>query len=168
MRVVGVDPSSSSTGFTYVVDGELKAKAVWTPPKKTTPRPAALVDYEDSFDGWIGRIIDHLEPGQSIDLAVVEELGMTRGHKTVRALSHFEAATYIVLERRRIPIMLIKAGKARNTVLGIPVTATKDEALAAVREQFPQIRWSPVNHGGPDEADAFVLAMAGPEVLRER
>lgn len=166
MRVVGVDPSSSSTGFCHVVDGELVAKAVWKPSARVT-RAAALVDYMDSFDAWLTQLEVNLG-GCTIDLGVVEELSVTRGHKTVRALSHFEAATYIVLERRKIPIMQIKAGKARNVVLGIPITSTKEEALTAVRMQFPAIRWSPVNQGGPDEADAMVLALASSKVLREQ
>lgn len=161
MRVVGADPSSSSSGFSYVVDDVLKAKAVWTPRKKAT-RAAALVEYEDSFGAWLDGL------GHRPDLAVVEELAVARGHKTVRALSHFEAATYMALERRKIPIMTVKAGKARNIVLGISVTSSKEDAFTAVRMQYPDIRWSQKDRGGLDEADSFVLAKAGPEVMREQ
>lgn len=161
MRVLGIDPSSSSSGFSYVVDDQLRRKAVWTPPKKAT-RPAALVDYEDCLGEWIDSL------GSTVDLGVVEELAVMRGAKVVRALAHFEGSSYVVLERRRIPILTVRAGKARNLVLGIPVTSSKEDTFIAVCEQYPDIRWSRKDRGGLDEADSFVLAKAGPLVLREQ
>lgn len=158
MIVLGVDPSSSSTGLAEVTDGDLTYHAVWTPPKKST-RPAQLLDYSLALDEW-------LSTRSMIDLAVVEELSVTRGWKTVRALAHFEAATYIVLERRRIPIVTIKPGAARNWVLGMPITSTKAEVLVEVRRRWPKMRLPAINQGGGDVADAFVMALAGPQSLR--
>lgn len=167
MRVVGVDPSSSSSGLTYLVDGALIGKAVWKPTPKMT-RPAALMDYEDSLREWLRSIKARLKPGQEIDLAVVAQLANIRGMKVVRALAQFEGATYIAIERQKIPILTVTDAMARHTVLGLPITSSKADAHIAVREQFPDLRWSPVKQGGEDEIDSFVVAKAGPLVLRQQ
>jgi Holliday junction resolvasome RuvABC endonuclease subunit len=157
--VLGVDYSSKSTGVVELTDGEMTDHAVWTPPKRTT-RPAELNDYFDSFTTWLG--------DRPIDLAMVEDPKVKRGYKTVRTLSHFEAITFLVLERRRIPIRMAQPGEARLIVLDLPVTSNKEAVLAAVRVKFPEAKFPPVNQGGGDVADAFVQGKAAPEILRRR
>lgn len=159
MIVLGCDTSSKSTGLAEVTDGELTDQAVWTPPKKAT-RPAELLDYYRSLIGWL------CNGHERVDLAIVEELSVTRGWKTVRALSHFEAVTYLALEEREIPIRTIKPGTARNWVLGMKITSSKEEVLAEVRRRWPDLRLPPSNQGGGDVADAFVIGKAAPEILR--
>jgi Holliday junction resolvasome RuvABC endonuclease subunit len=157
VRVLGVDPSSSSTGLA-LVDGErLVDSAVWKPTSKMT-RPDALLDYEDSLSEWL--VVG------PFDLAVVEELSVTRGWKTVRALAHFEAVTYVALARRRIPMITIKPGAARNWVLEMDITSSKEEVHAEVKRRWPDLRLPRVDQGGGDVADAYVMALAGPEALR--
>jgi Holliday junction resolvasome RuvABC endonuclease subunit len=155
--VLGCDVSSKSTGLAEVADGELTDQAVWTPPKKAT-RPGELNEYFDALTEWIG--------DRPVDLAMVEDPKVRRGFKTIRALTQFETITLLVLERRRIPIRRSQPGVARQIVLGLNVTAGKDEVLAAVRDQFPNIKLPPVNQGGGDVADAFVQGLAAPEILR--
>ena len=140
-----------------MTDGDLTDCAVWTPPKKAT-RPGELRDYYDSFTEWLD--------GRPVDLAVVAQLAMSRGHTTTRVLAHFESPTYIVLERRSIPILTIKDGEARNWALGLKITSTKEEAHEEVRRRYPKIKVPPMNRGGGDVLDAFVAALAGPEALR--
>lgn len=169
MLVLGVDPSSSCTGLALVRGEELVSHAVWTPPKRAT-RPAGLLDYRKSMSDWIEvvrlRTFDHGELGPLPDLAVVEELSVTRGWKTVRALAHFEAITYLVLEEFGIPIKTVKPGAARNWVLDMKITSSKEDVHAEVRRRWPDLKLPPVNRGGGDVADAYVVALAAPEILR--
>lgn len=163
MLVLGIDVSSSSTGMTLVDGTRLIAKAVWRPPKGKTTRPRALLDYYRSLSDWIEEL---RKDGHCPDVAIVEELGVHRGFKTVRALSHFEGVTYLVLEEQDIILRTVKAGVARHMVLGMNPNSPKDAVLAEVRRRWPKIRWSPKGQGGEDEADAFLVALAAPEVLR--
>lgn len=156
MIVVGVDPSTTSTGLAEVVDGEMTDHAVWTPPKRST-RPAALRDYEDSFSEWIG--------DRPIDVAVVA-LPISRSHKVTRALALIESPTFIVLERRGVPVLEIKDGEARNWALGLPITSSKEQAHEEARRRYPNLRVPPSNQGGEDVLDAFVAALAAPEALK--
>lgn len=164
MIVLGGDVSSKSTGLALVRREELLEQAVWTPPKKAT-RSAELLEYYVEFSNWLTVAEDNW--GQ-IDLAVVEELSVTRGWKTVRALSHFEAITYLALEQHSIPLRTIKPGAARNWVLGLPITSEKAVVLAEVRRRWPDLRLPPSNQGGGDVADAYVMGLAGPEALRRQ
>lgn len=158
MIVLGCDVSSSSTGLARVRGDDLLDYAVWTPPKKAS-RPAAILEYEQSLDKWL--------EGKEIDMAVVEEPGGGGlGFRTIRSMAHFESITYLVLERRKIIIVVVKAGHARNLVLGMKITASKEEAHAEVKRRWPGLKLPPANRGGPDVADAFVQAKAGPEFLR--
>lgn len=161
MRTLGIDASSSSTGLVRQTNGVLIEKAVWKPSKQADKIKGAyrLFEYFTDLSAWVGL------RRSEIDLAVIEELGMVRGAKTVRVLSHFEAISVVVCKRHGIPTVQIKAGVARNLVLGLNPNCSKPEVLEAVRSRYPEIKWSPVNQGGTDEADAFVLALAGPESL---
>lgn len=159
MIVLGFDVSSSSTGIVEVTDGKMTDQAVWKPPKKTTVRPASINDYFMSITEWL-----RLRPA---DLAVV--VGPAgRSFKTIRAISHFESITFLVLERRGVPIKELKDSEARNWVLGLPIGSSKEEAHAEVRRRYPDLRLPPINQGGGDVADAYVAALAGPEAMRRQ
>lgn len=162
MLVHGADTSSSSSGFALVDGYDLRHKARWAPPPRAS-RPVALLDYYRSLHGLLDDLESHdLMP----EVAIVEELSVTRGHKTVRALSHFEGVTYLVYEERGVIVKTIKPGEVRAAVLDLPITASKLQVLAEVRRRWPDIRWSPSNQGGEDEAEAFVTALSWEKVLR--
>lgn len=153
MRTLGVDPSSSSTGLALTVDRALVDKAVWKPPSGRRTDAERLLHYHRWFYAWLSM--------REVDMAVVEELAVKRGWRTVRALAHFEATTLLTLEMREIIIVQARAGQARNYVLGMNPNSSKSDVLEEVRRRWPDIRWLPKDRGGEDEADAFVLALAG-------
>jgi Holliday junction resolvasome RuvABC endonuclease subunit len=157
MRIVAVDVSSSSTGIAYVDDGALIDYGVWAPPKKAA-RPSALLDFITSLQEWIAWPI--------FDAAVMALPSMTRGHHTVRALAHFEAAAMIAFERRGLPVFEIKDGEARNWALGLKITASKEEAQEEVKKRYPDLKIPPMDKGGGDVIDAYVAALALPEAMR--
>jgi Holliday junction resolvasome RuvABC endonuclease subunit len=170
MFVMGVDPSSSCAGIVKIdiltaLQDPFQAlvwKGLWKPPARAS-RPDELLDYSDCLDEVLG-------DGPLPDVAVVLRLASMRGAKTVRTLSHFESATYIVLARRRVPILTVRDSDARHHVLGLKITASKEEAIKATVERFPGIKWSPFGEKfdgpGGDEIDAFIGALSAPAIMR--
>lgn len=156
MIVLGVDPSSTHCGLVELAGDQITDRAIWIPPKRANVF-AKLVDYESSLDSWIG--------GRAIDIAGVEQLAVFRGGDVNRMLAGFEYVTYLVLARRGIPIVPIKAGVARNYVLGLDPKCGKEEAQAEVRRRWPELKWG---RDAEHKIDAFVIAKAVPEVLRRQ
>lgn len=152
MNVLGVDASSSSTGLALTCGEELVAKAVWRPPPGRLSDGQRLLVYEK----WIFAQIAMFNP----DMAVVEYLAVMRGAKVIRVLSHFEGVTLLVLAKHDIITLQGRAGQARNIVLGLPVTVSKEEALDEVRRRWPRINFGVKGRGAEDVADAFVQALA--------
>lgn len=158
MRVLGVDPSSSSSGHALVEGDEMIAHGVWKPSASEEKVKGAtrMYSYYTWLHTWIGMRRD------MIDMAVVEELGVMRGAKTARVLAHFEAIACVVCKRHDLIVVRVKAGVARNLVLGMNPNSKKEEVLVEVRKQYPNLKFPPKNQGGEDVADAFVMAKAGP------
>ena len=155
MKVLGVDPSSSSGGHALVEGDALLDWGVWKPPKKLTD-VARMFSYYTWLNSWVG-----LRRSQ-IDMAVVEELAVVRGAKVARVLAHFEAIACVVCKKHGLMVVRVKAGVARNLVLGMNPNSPKEDVLVEVRKQYPDLKFPPKNQGGEDVADAFVQAKAGP------
>lgn len=159
MRVLGADPSSASAGIAVEEDEKrIICLEVWRPPVKVK-RPAALLGYFR----WLYALIAMYGP---IDVAVVEELSVTRGHKVVRSLSHFEGVTYLACEMHGVPMVETKAGKARNAVLGLNPNCSKEEVFAAVKQRWPELKLGAIDRGGGDKADALVMAKSWRTIAR--
>jgi Holliday junction resolvasome RuvABC endonuclease subunit len=158
MQVLGIDPSSSSSGHALVRGDEMIAHGVWKPTTAEQKIGGAtrMYSYYTWLYGWIGL------RRPAIDMAVIEELGVMRGAKTARVLAHFEAVACIVCKRHGLIVVRVKAGVARNLVLGMNPNSKKEEVLVEVRKQYPNLKFPPKNQGGEDVADAFVMAKAGP------
>jgi Holliday junction resolvasome RuvABC endonuclease subunit len=162
LLILGEDVSSTSTGWVIVDGQELLEVAVWTPPKKAD-LPRALADFYDAKHDWLDTC---KERGLIPEVSIAEELGFTRNHQTVRVLSQFEGVAYLVNQQRGIISRTVKAGTARHHVLGLAVTTSKAEVHALARQRFSHLRFGPDNQGGGDLIDAYVVALAAPEVLR--
>lgn len=141
-----------------VVDREFDSYAIWKPTKVETKIAGATRMF--AYYQWLNTYIGLRK--SSIDMVVVEELAVMRGAKVARTLAHFEAIACVVPMKHNLMVVRVKAGTARNLVLGIPITASKEVTLTAVRERYPDVKWPPKNQGGEDVADAFVMALAGP------
>ena len=158
MNVLGVDTSSASSGHALLEDGEMREYAVWRP-SATEKKIGGMVrmwSYYTWFNTWVG-----LRKGV-IDMVAIEELGVMRGAKTARVLGQFETIAIIVCMRNNLMVVRVKAGVARNLVLGMNPNSPKEQVLEEVRRQFPHVKFPPKNQGGEDVADAFVAAKAGP------
>jgi Holliday junction resolvasome RuvABC endonuclease subunit len=128
---------------------------VWKPPAKLTD-VARMYSYYTWLNTWVGM------RRSQIDMAVVEELTVMRGAKVARVLAHFEAIGCVVCKKHGLMVVRVKAGVARNLVLGMNPNSKKEDVLVEVRRQFPNLKFPPKNQGGEDVADAFVQAKAGP------
>jgi len=157
--VLGIDPSSSCSGHALVEGDDMIGYGVWTPtPAEEKAKGATRIfAYYSWLNTWIGL------RRSTIELAVVEELAVMRGAKTARVLAHFEAAALIACKRHGLIVVRVKAADARHQLLGLPITATKEEAHAVVKQNYPQLKLP--RKGGADVADAFVMAKAGLTVL---
>jgi hypothetical protein len=163
LLVLGEDISSSSTGLVLVDGEDLIEWAVWTPPKRAdTPR--ALLDFYWAKHEWLESC---KESGLVPDISICEEPGGGGlGFRTVRSMAKFEGVAHLVNEERGIVTRTVKAGSARATVLGTKANVTKELAHIAARERFPRVSFPPNRLGGGDVIDAFIAAMAAPEVMR--
>lgn len=150
MRVMGADPSSSCAGLVLSSDKTFVDKRIWKP-KPKMPRGEALLAYYD----YTLKLLAIWQP----DMAIVAQLSNVRGLPVVRALSHFEGATLMACARLGILTFQIKDSTARHHVLGLPITASKDDAIAAVKHRWPELKWSRGDAAG-DEIDAFVFSLA--------
>lgn len=158
MKVIGIDPSSSSAGHVVVIGDQLHEQAVWRPSRAAARARGGSRIFE--YFEWLNAWLETRAVG--VDLAVVEELAVMRGAKTARVLAHFEAAAIIAVKGHRLPLVRIKAGEARNMVLGMNPNTPKEAVLAELRRQRPNLKLPPKNQGGEDVADAFVLTQAVP------
>lgn len=159
MIVLGVDPSSSSSGHAIVDGDDMIGFGVWKPTKAEEKAKGAtrMYAYYRWLDTWVAM------RRSMIDMAVVEELGVMRGAKTARVLANFEAIACVVCKKHDLIVVRVKAGVARNLVLGMNPNSKKEEVLVEVRKQYPNLKFPPANQGGGDVADAFVMAKAGPQ-----
>lgn len=159
MKVLGIDPSSSCSGHALVEGDDLISHGVWVPtPAEAKAKGATrMYGYYKWLNTWIGL------RRSTIELAVIEELAVTRGAKTARVLAHFEAIACVVCKKHGLIVVRVKAADARHQLLGLPITATKEEAHAVVKQNYPNLKLP--RKGGADVADAFVMAKAGLTVL---
>ena len=81
---------------------------------------------------------------------------------TATAMGQFEGVTLLVLGRRHMVVRQIKAGKARNVVLGVKITIKKEDALAAAWERWPELE-----QHGEHVTDAYIQAVAWQLLLRK-
>ena len=161
MKILGIDPSSACGGHAIADGDHLVEHAVWKPSKAAVKQKGAtrIFEYYRWLDEWLAPRAGEL------DLAAIEDQVVMRGAKTARILAHFEAIAIVVVKIYGLPLVRVKAGEARNIVLGMNPNSPKEQVLEALRLARPDLSLPPKNQGGPDVADAFVLTQAAPVAL---
>ena len=155
MRVLGIDPSSTCCGVAIVDRGGLVDTSAWDK-KPSLSAAANLYDYYL----WQCAYIRSMTP----DMACVEFLSVSRNMDSVRAVSHFQAAAVLACKSEgNMLVVEARVTSARKVVLGRG-NLSKEEAWKIVRERFPEHKFRRADKGGMDEADALVLALAGPAI----
>lgn len=153
MRVLGIDPSSTSTGLAVVTDGKPEVIGAYRPEGKTA------LDRLFNFYAFIENLSSGLKP----DVAGIEELTIFRNKNTTRVLSHFQAAGAIACQKAGAKVTWIRPAVARRTVF--KRNLDKQGAYERIVKWFPDYTFKPFGQGGDDETDALVLALSAPRLV---
>lgn len=157
MRVLGIDPSSAICGVALLNHKGEKPQIehTWTWHKnKSKSSPWNLADYYE----WLTHICAF-----DIDMACVEFLSVERNAQTTRKVSHYQAVSALACKQNGLMVIEARVSSARKEALGrgdLP----KEAAWQAVKKLYPDWEFQRADRGGYDEADAVVLALAGPGI----
>lgn len=158
MKVCGIDPSSTSFAVALLDGQDLVETAVWRRPKGQSSAPQRLVDCHAWLVGWL---IVHRP-----DMAAIEFLSVERNAQATRMVAQYQCLAALASKQQGLMVIEGRVTSARSIVLGNGA-AKKEEAYAAMKKRYPKFKFLPFGKGGDDEADAVLLALAGPE-LAER
>jgi crossover junction endodeoxyribonuclease RuvC len=162
VKVLGIDPSSTCTGYALLDDEDLIETYTWGPEKN---RGAAWNLAQ--FYARTHRAAVRFKIEQGVNIAVIEFLTVSRNAKTTRVLSHYQAAAVIACKQAHMTVVEAGVRTARRLVLGNGGLA-KEDAFAAVKKRYPDHKFKPKTRGGMDEADAVVLALAAEGLIEKR
>jgi Holliday junction resolvasome RuvABC endonuclease subunit len=158
MRVLGLDGSTTKSGFGLVVDGIPEACGLWKPPSKLKLQEEKI----DFMADQARAMIAFTRP----DLVVIEECGPQRNAKVFRALVRVEAVMGREARQAGCDVLLVMVKAVREVAMGDGKMGkeTVYEKLCAL---YPQFDWKEVDKGGDDMSDALAMGIAGPR-LRDR
>jgi Holliday junction resolvasome RuvABC endonuclease subunit len=160
MKIAGYDPASQLSGHALAVDGKPVHIDTWSPRDKQAKPVARLMDFGSWFEFWIA---EH-QP----DMLAVEVIKVSTSHDTTRSLSRHEAVAIWIAKNAGVIILEHAVSSARKIVFGPGNGGMKKEvAFEEIKRMYPDLPWKPKTRGGMDQADAVVMALAGP-ALAER
>lgn len=157
MNVLGIDPSSSSTGAAFLTDGEIHSVYRWEPLKDKSLGEDFL-----SYANWINKIILSNKP----DVVVVESPhSKILNVKTFKKIAYFEALSIFAaaVNLRGAHIIHLSAKEARKYAFGNG-GLTKEEVWE--KGNYVYDWWNPSTMGGQDQTDAWCLALAGHNLVK--
>lgn len=153
MKILGLDISSTSTGYCIISDGKLlkSAKALGTiMPNSKDILEDKLVYFRDCISDLLNRY--------SPDLVAIENVYI--GQKKVAVmLSRFSGVALEVCRRHGCNIILLESSKARST-LGLK--NKKEEAFNFVVDKYGFSQWNFEKHN--DITDSIVVALAARKI----
>ena len=157
MKIVGIDPSLTSTGLAAVfLDGESHEVAV----DRIKSKPVSS-DLDARWERLYDIRVEIADWTRGADLVVVEGLAYA-------SPSPFSAERaglwWLVIDhelRRQVPVAVVPPAVRAKYATGRG-NAGKDEVLAAVVRRYPAVEVT-----GNDEADALILAAMGARYLGE-
>lgn len=158
MKVGGFDPASQTSGHALVEDGKPVHIDIWQPNRKDDPPVSRLMQFGSWFEFWIA---EH-QP----DMLAIEVIKVSTSHDTTRSLSRHEAVAIWIAKNAGVIILEHAVSSARRIVFGNG-GIKKEEAYEEMKRMYPDLSWKPKTKGGMDQADAVVMALAGP-ALAER
>jgi Holliday junction resolvasome RuvABC endonuclease subunit len=166
MLVLGIDPSSTKSGAALVETDTAQIVGTWVWFKDTRKGPTQnLYDYFR----WLTALISSGNPeqrmlgGRIAPMASIEYLSVERNAQTTRLVSHFQAVSALACKQAGMMVIEGRVRTARKIVLG-DGSLSKDEAWEAIRQMYPEHSFRRKPQGGDDEADAVVMALAGPQL----
>ncbi len=161
MRCVGIDIAKKEySAVALAVNGRPVAVATWKNQFAQDSEPLQIT----AFYNWVYMRIGLFRP----DIVAVEELAVFMNKKVIRTLSRREGVAILAGKRQGAIVISPSVGSSRNIVLGIPANSSKEVAWEAVREMYPDFKFSRSNQGGMDQGDALVHALAAPVLIERR
>lgn len=157
MLVLGIDASTTKTGYALVRDGVPEACGLWKPPTKLKSQHERIA--------FMGTNAYAMTLYAKPDLVVVEECGPQRNAKVFRALVRAEAI--VAHECRKAGaehVLLVMVKAVREVAMGDGKMG-KETVYAKLSESYSQFEWLPVDKGGDDMSDALAMGLAGPKLL---
>lgn len=150
MKIIGVDPSSSSSGVAIMTDDIVKKAFTWERNLKLTLELDMLLFHRE--------LVNFMK--YETDLMVVEKVSVQWNVNTIRRIAYYEAAAMMAAAHYGCRCISVQATKARRLVFG-KGNLSKEASAELVRERYPKRTLT------LDECDAVVLGLAGPALLRE-
>jgi Holliday junction resolvasome RuvABC endonuclease subunit len=167
VRVIGIDPSSTSLGWAIVDDGVPINIGVWVPKPKSAKSNKRLMQ----CDLFLAMLFGSYKP----DEMCMEVIRVSTSHDTTRSLSRFEASVLLNAMRHDVVIHEFQVGEARKAVFSERQgNIKKHHAHAIMRHTYPSLPWQEMlapngKDDGPgcDQSDALIAALAR-DALAER
>lgn len=159
--IAGIDPSSTCCGLAIMEGEEIITTECWTK-RKNKSDSWNLRDYYV----WLKVRTKprYYADSVTIDMAVVEFLRVDRNVQSVRKISHYQAVSVLACKMQGLLVVEAHVKTARKEALGRG-DLSKDEMWDAVKKLYPSHPFRRKDQGGEDEADAIVLALAGPGLV---
>lgn len=181
MNVLGIDPSSTSSGNALLElgdDGELnECVAIET----FFPKPIDIRDFDGlarnlaEYSVWLSDFVGLYGLEGKLDLVVIERVHVTQNLDTVRKIAYYETIGMQYAASWEVPLLCVAASSARKHVLSkgnISKEQAHEEVLASYGDAFDWPELRPLKSGPNkgklvqpeglgDMLDAFVLARAG-------
>lgn len=150
MRVLGLDTSTTSTGYAVLDNDKLISYGTIKTPKK-----ADLIDKIIYIEEHIKQIIK----AKKIEFIVIEDLAMTRSAVTTKALSGLLYDLLVEFRKREILVVTARPSEWRKVcgIKGKKRDELKQNAIKFVKQRYK----IDVND---DEADAIGIAKFGSEL----
>lgn len=152
MRVLGLDTSTTSTGWCVMENGKVLAYGAIKPPKEL-----------DSIDRiiYIESYVKELIKAKKVEYVAIEELVSFRNAKITRVLQGLISHLEIELRKRDILTILVKPSEWRS---GKIKGRKREELKRACIEYARDVYGIEV---GDDEADAILIARYADELEKE-
>lgn len=155
MRILGLDTSTTSTGYAVLNNGKLICYGTIKTPKK-----ADLLDKIIYIEEQVKQIIK----AKKVEFVVIEDLAVTRGASTTKALSGL--LYHLLVEFRKRELLVVQARPSEwRSVCGVKGKC-REELKASAIKHVKDVYGISVND---DEADAVCIAEYGGmlEVMEE-
>lgn len=149
MRVLGLDTSTTSTGYAIIDNGKLIDYGCIKPPKDL-----------DTIDRiiYIEKEVKEIIFKKEIEYVVIEELAMVRSGTVTKVLAGLLYHLIIEFRKRELLTVLVRPSEARKgRITGKNRQELKQNAITYVKDKYKK----DVND---DEADSIILAEYGSEL----
>lgn len=101
------------------------------------------------------------------DVIAVEQLAVFMNKSVIRSLARHEGVALLAAKRSGAVVLSPSIGQSRRVVFGNG-QLSKDDAWAAFRKLYPDLKMLAKTSGGSDQMDAYTHALAAVTILEQR